>query len=176
MRKWVPVSEKIMLKRNKACAHASVSTSQILAAIVPARDREHRAIAGGRPARDLALHHDGALGTRTSGGEGDAVDVLLLGGLQHCHADLVHRHADQGCRDLGLLLRIVAEPTGREDRILERRRLLAHPAGAILGIPGLAHDGALLPFFFRYEGLSCCSATILMVRRTESKPPATVCG
>src|SRR5262249_47773375 len=94
------------------------------------------------PARDLALDHDRTLGAGALGEHDIAVHRLALRCLQHCHAHLLDRHVHQRRRDLGLLLWIVGQPPRREDRLIERRRLLAHLAGSILGLPSLAHWSA----------------------------------
>src|SRR5262249_2077810 len=91
------------------------------------------------PTRDLALDHHGALGAGALGERDVAVHGLALRRLQHRHSHLVDWHAHPRRRDLGLLLRIVGQPCGRKDRLIERRRFLAYLAGSILGVPGLAH-------------------------------------
>ncbi|MGY4337052.1 hypothetical protein ACVWW3_001958 [Bradyrhizobium sp. LM2.9] len=87
-------------------------------------------------------------------GRGDAAvgaNLLLDLGL-----DDIERHAHQGCGDLGLLLLIVGDADGGEDRLVQGRRIVAHAPRAIFGIPVCVHNGLVsMPGYLVPSMLHC---------------------
>jgi hypothetical protein len=95
-------------------------------------------------ADDAALDHDRALralfaGDDARGGDAAVGPGLLLDFRLHD----IERHSHQRCGDLGLLLLIVGDADGGEDRLVQGGRVVADAPRAIFGIPVCAHGGLI---------------------------------
>src|ERR1700752_2317764 len=117
-----------------------------------------------RAARRLAFHHDRALRSAAAG-EGDGRRRLARRGrLLQGRAHFIGAYFHQARCDIDLLFDIISQSAGCKDRFLERRRIVSHPARAILCFPGRAHCSASFfgPRFLRnYRANSALQQVIL---------------
>src|ERR1043165_3476062 len=113
------------------------------------RGRARRELAEGalrrRPRRyaawRLALDDDGSLGAAAAD-KGNGRLLARRRRFRQRGAHVLGRHVHQSRRDRDLLLHVVGQPACREDRLPQRRGIVADPPGAVFGLPGRAHVSA----------------------------------
>src|SRR5215813_267801 len=118
------------------------------------------------PADHAPLYHDRALRAlfagnhpRGVGTKRDPIELLDFG------ADHIERHAHQRGCDLGLRFLVIGDPHGRENRFVQRWRVVPDASRAIFGIPVCTH-GILLDDLAYLGGIMLhCNMKLIWQRR-----------